>query len=383
MSKLIFLGGEDVSARIEISRKFLALGYDIEIIGTEKEDKFINNSIPYRKYSLNRELNIFDDLKTILKLRKILKDEKATTIVHAFDTKPTMFLPIATVRLKQIKVVRTITGMGRIFTGESFKNSILKSIYNEIQRLISKRVDFTIFQNDDDAAYFMENKLIDPNRGSVVKSSGLDIAKYTQNISSTSIKRLKHELNLLENQTTFILVSRMVKQKGILDYLDAAKKCYENGNKFNFLLVGQLDSDESITLEQIESYNQYVTFLGKREDVKELLAISDVFVLPTYYREGVPRVLLEASAMGLGLITTNMPGCKDVVIDNFNGRLVNIKNSDDLSQKMIYIGTDSEVLHQYSLNAKEKVKEFDLSIVVEKYNKIYRSLGENNANTIS
>ena len=372
MSKLIFLGGEDVSARIEISKKFLARGYDIEIIGTEKEDKFIESNIPYRKYSLNRELNLFNDIKSILELRKNLKKEKDTTIVHAFDTKPTMYLPLAAIGLRHIRVIRTITGMGRIFTEDSFRNSILKSVYNIIQKLISKRVDYTIFQNDDDALYYKNNKLLRGSKASVIKSSGLDLSKYMENIDNSKIEALKAELNLSEKETTFILVSRIVIQKGILDYLEAAKKCYENGYKFNFLLVGQLDSDGSITLKEINAYRQYVKFLGRREDVKELLALSDVFVLPTYYREGVPRVLLEASAMGLGLITTNMPGCKDVVIDDYNGKLVNIKDAEDLYEKMSYLGTDKERLHQYAVHAKEKVKEFDLDIVVEKYHEVYQ-----------
>ena len=371
MHKLIFLGGEDVSARIEISKKFLALGYDVEIIGTEKEDKFVKNNIPYRKYSLNRELNIFNDIKTIFELRKILQEEKETTIVHAFDTKPTMFLPLSAIGLKHIIVVRTITGMGRIFTEDSFRNSILKTIYNIVQKLISKRVDHTIFQNDDDAAYYVKHKLLDQRKASVVKSSGLDLLKYTENIDQNKVMKLKHELKLAPAKTTFILVSRMVKQKGILDYLEAAKKCFENGYNFNFLLIGQLDSDESITFEQINFYNKYVKFLGRREDVKELLVLSDVFVLPTYYREGVPRVLLEASAIGLGLIATNMPGCKDVVTDDYNGKLVNIKDIDDLYEKIVYLGTNNKVLYRYALNAKEKVKEFDLNIVVDQYHKIY------------
>jgi glycosyltransferase involved in cell wall biosynthesis len=377
MKKIIFLGGEDVSARIEISKKFIALGYEVEIIGTEKGDKFIQNNILYRKYSLNRELNIFNDIKTIFELRKILKEENEIIIVHAFDTKPTMFLPLAAIGLKNIKVVRTITGMGRIFTEESAKNSMLKFVYNLIQKLISKRVDFTIFQNDDDAAYFVEHKLISKNDSSVIKSSGLDLATYTKNIEKINAEDIKNTLDLDVTQPTFILVSRMVKQKGILDYLEAAKQCYDNGHKFNFLLVGQLDSDKSITLDQIEEYKQYVKYLGRREDIQTLLSVSDVFVLPTYYREGVPRVLLEASAMGLAIITTDMPGCKDVVTDGYNGKLVKTKDNKDLYEKMVFLGTHPEEIAMYAENAKEKVKEFDLGIVVNEYDKVYKSLGGN------
>ncbi|PNX52936.1 MAG: hypothetical protein BV458_07020 [Thermoplasmata archaeon M9B2D] len=376
MPKLILLGGEDVSARIEIAKKLSLLGYEITILGTEKEERFLKNGIRYSRYSLNRELNVIDDLKTILELRTILKGESTQTIVHAFDTKPTMFLPLAALGQKQIKVVRTITGMGRIFTEESVKNSFLKYLYNLIQRVVSRRVDFTIFQNDDDADYYIGKRLIEQSRAGVVKSSGIDLAEFSKSIDRGRLQAIEDELKLPPGRLTFILVSRMVRQKGILDYLEAAKKCYENGHSFNFLLVGQLDSDGSVTLEQINAYSRYVHFLGRREDVKELLSLSDVFVLPTYYREGVPRVLLEASATGLALIATDMPGCKDVVVDGYNGKLVKVQDPDDLYKKMLYVSEDNERLHDFSVNAKEKVKEFDLEIVTNKYDKVYKSLSE-------
>ena len=372
MKKLVFVGTEDVSSRIEISKEFIKLGYEIEIIGTEKEDKFIKNNIPYRKYFLNRELNFLNDIKTILELRKILKEQPKGAIIHAFDTKPTMYIPIASIGLDNVFIGRTITGMGRIFTENNLKNSILKFIYNIIQKIINYKVDFTIFQNEDDYTYYIKNKLLKKEKAFIVKSSGLNINKFISNISEKKIKKLKRKLSLKDTKT-FILVSRMVKQKGILNYLEAAKMCYENGYKYNFLLVGQLDTDSSISIDDINKYSKYVKYLGRREDVKELMSISDIFVLPTYYREGVPRVLLEASALGLALITTNMPGCKDIVIDEYNGKLVNIKDSKDLYEKMVYVA-ESGKIDFYGKNAKEKVKEFCLKIIINKYNEIYRNL---------
>jgi len=101
----------------------------------------------------------------------------------------------------------------------------------------------------------------------------------------------------------------------------------------------------------LDKYSKYVKYLGRREDIKELLTISDIFVLPTYYREGVPRVLLEASAIGLGLIATDMPGCRDVVEDEYNGKLVNPKDPKDLSSKMIYMAEDTRIdLKKYQIN---------------------------------
>jgi glycosyltransferase involved in cell wall biosynthesis len=370
---LIFLGGEDVSSRIEISKKFMELGYNINIIGTEKEDKFINNGINYEKYNFSREFTILDDLKSILRLRNILKEQPYNTIVHAFDTKPTLFLPFASFGLDNIKVSRTITGMGRIFTERTLKNRVLKRVYNVLQKGIKSKVDFTVFQNSDDAKYFEENSLTQEDKSTIVKSSGIDLKKFTTSIDMKRVDRLKDELGINRDTKTFILVSRMVKQKGILTYLKSAKICHQEGYKYNFLLVGQLDTDKSITLEEIEEYSKYVKYLGRREDIKELLALSDIFVLPTYYREGVPRVLLEASAMGLGLITTNMPGCKDVVIDEYNGKLVAINSYRDLASNMIYMAED-EKLNIYKQNSQKKVEEFDLNIVVQGYDKVYKML---------
>ena len=376
MRNLIFLGGEDVSSRIEISKKFKKLGYNINIIGTEREDKFIQNSIPYEKYNFKRELGAFSDIKSILNLRKILKTKESGTIVHAFDTKPTLFLPLASIGLNNIKISRTITGMGRIFTEDTIKNSLLKRVYNLIQKSIKDKVNFTVFQNDDDAKYFHKYQLSEDNKSKTIKSSGIDLSSFSTKVDKKKIEKLKRELNIYSDRKTFILVSRMIKQKGIINYLKSAKLCYEEGYKYNFLLVGQLDTDKSISKEEIDKYKGFVTYLGRREDVKELMAISDVFVLPTYYREGVPRVLLEASAMGLALITTNMPGCKDVVSDEYNGKLIEVENAIDLSSIMIYMAEDEERLKRFKRNSKEKVKEFDLNLVVKNYHDIYQKLGE-------
>ncbi len=382
MRNLIFLGGEDVSSRIEISKKFMDLGYKINIIGTEKEDKFIKNGISYKKYNFSREFTIFDDIKSIINLRNILKEQPQNTIVHAFDTKPTLFLPFASFGLDNIKVSRTITGMGRIFTEKSLKNRALKRVYNTLQKGIKSKVDFTVFQNSDDAKYFMQNSLTKKNKSAIVKSSGIDLKNFKLFVDKKKVEKLKDKLSIDRDKKTFILVSRMVKQKGILTYLKSAKICYQEGYRYNFLLVGQLDTDKSITLEEIEEYSSFVKYLGRREDVKELLALSDIFVLPTYYREGVPRVLLEASAMGLGLITTNMPGCKDVVIDDYNGKLVEIENERDLASNMIYMAEDEDRLNIYKKNSQKKVKEFDLNVVVKGYDNIYKRIQNVESTTI-
>ncbi|MDB4410307.1 glycosyltransferase [bacterium] len=376
IKRIIFLGGEDVSARIAISKNLVNLGYEVEIVGSEDGEIFAENNIKYRKLELNRELNFVDDFTTLRILRGILYSVKNETIVHAFDTKLTIFLPLASVGLKKIKVIRTINGMGRIFTGCTVKNRILILIYKIVQKVIKNRVDFTIFQNTDNYNYFLDNGLVNPDTSVVIKSSGIDLDKYSSPISELTrrdlgIKYLKHH-----GQPTFILVSRLIKQKGVQNFLEAAKIAYDNGNKFNFLLIGQLDSNkDSLSIEFIKKYRKYVKYLGKRKDIRELLSLSDVFVLPTFYSEGVPRVLLEASAMSLALITTNMPGCNDVLIDQINGLIVAPNDTKDLYGKMVSITKDPEGLVRMKQKSLEHVTNFSLTKVTFECNKVYSIIG--------
>lgn len=375
MLNIVFIGGEDVSARIDISNELIRKKCQIEILGSESSDNFIASGIKYQQFYLNREFNILDDIKLLFSIRKILKQYNKATIVHAFDTKLTMLLPIAAIGLQNIKVVRTINGMGRIFTVSNYKNTVLKFVYRCIQKSLKGSVDYTIFQNTDNYNYFLENNLVKKENSGVVKSSGINLKDYFISVKEECKTKLRSELNINDKQPTFVLISRLIKQKGVLNFLEAAQKSFDNGYKFNFLLVGQIDSNkDAISLNTIQSYATSVKYLGKRNDVKEILSISDVFVLPSYYSEGVPRVLLEASASGLVLLSTDMPGCNDVVVDDYNGKIIEIKNSEDLFEKMIYVVKDKNRIKEFSKNSIEHVQNFSLDFVTNKCFEIYKNV---------
>ena len=240
---------------------------------------------------------------------------------------------------------------------------------------MKKIVDYTVFQNTDNYNYFLKNNLVKEENSGVVKSSGINLKNYFIPVKDEDKNKLRIELNINDKQPTFVLISRLIKQKGVLNYLEAAQKSFDNGYKFNFLLVGQIDSNkDAISIDTIQRYANSVKYLNKRSDVKEILSISDVFVLPSYYSEGVPRVLLEASASGLVLLSTDMPGCNDVVVDNYNGKIIEIKNSDDLFDKMIYVVKDKDRLKEYSKNSIEHVQNFSLELVTNKYFEIYKNI---------
>ena len=377
IKKIVFLGGEDVSARIAISKRLIKVGYEIEIIGSEDAGLFVENDIKYTKLILNREFNIVHDVKTILTLRALLKHFGEDVIVHAFDTKLTMFLPIASIGLKKIRVVRTINGMGRIFTAQNMTNSFLSLLYKLIHKSVKGNVDFTIFQNTDNFKYFLKNGLVGKANSVVISSSGINLGDYSETVEESVKEDLKSKYLKYRLSPTFILVSRMIKQKGINNFLEAAKLFHIHGYRANFLLVGQLDSNkDSLALEYIDSYSEYVNYLGKQTNIKELLSISDIFVLPTYYSEGVPRVLLEASAMSLALLTTNMPGCNDVLIDGFNGFTVEVNDTKDLYFKMSLLVENLDDLNRMKINALKHVDKFSLDKVTLQCLDVYSRVSE-------
>ena len=375
MNKIVFIGGEDVSARIPLAKNFINRGYKVEIIGSEDFNNFKNLVIKYRRIDLNREFSILDDIRTCFQIREILKSMPDNIIAHSFDTKLSVLVPFAAVGLKNIKVVRTINGMGRIFSGIDFKNLVLRFFYIFTQLVIKSFVDYTVFQNRENFSYFKSFNLLNIERSAVIRGSGIDLKKFYPDVDYKELIRLRSDLNLDNGYPVFIFISRLVRQKGVKEYLEAASMCFEQGVKCNFLLVGQLDSNsDAMLIQEIQQHSNYVQYLGRRTDVKALLSISDVFVLPTYYSEGLPRVLLEASAMSLALLSTNQPGCNDILVDNFNGLFVEQKNVLDLFKKMKNVVADEDRLNRFKMNSKIHVSNFSLVNVVDQYHQVYTKL---------
>ncbi|WP_133406250.1 glycosyltransferase family 4 protein [Parashewanella tropica] len=375
--KIWFVGGEDVRMRIPLLLELRKLGYEIGVIGTESPDPFEVENIPYIQYSLNRWVGPFSDLKSYSQLSKIFS-KIDVDIIHGFDTKPAILVPLASRSYSHIKSIRTITGMGFIFSSDSFLALLLKPVYSILQKLASRNASKTVFQNNDDLVYFQNKKLVEEGKIELVRSSGIDLSSLPKlDENNVAIRDLKNNLSI-KNELVIIMVARLVKDKGVLQFLEAAKRVKNKSKNVRFFLVGPSSGEgkEAISINQIQEYSDYVTYLGKRKDINLLLKLSDVFVLPSYYREGVPRVLLEAGGASLPLITTNMPGCKEVVIDKWNGWLVKPRSVEDLEDKILNSLklTDEERKLMGERSLSHVTSEFSLSKVVKQYSSIYQNM---------
>ena len=256
-------------------------------------------------------------------------------IIHNVGPKPIIYGSIIAKLLKIKSVINAPIGMGFVFTSSSLKAKLLKNILLFLFKFTLNKhhginqKNRVIFENSDDMNFFINAKIVNINESILIRGAGVEIDEKL-------IKKKK------ENKIpTISLVARMLKDKGIYEFVEAAKILHHKKIKARFLLIGDIDKKNPTSLKQskLEEWNdkKIIEWLGWVNDVKRILLQTDILCLPSY-REGLPKSLLEGAAIGLPLVTTNTVGCKEVVLEGVNGYLVPIKESKKLSlaiQKLI------------------------------------------------
>lgn len=308
--------------------------------------------IPLNKNSTT----IFDNLAYLNNLTKIIKEEKPDRI-FAYTIKPVIFGSIAAKRAKVKDMYSMITGLGYVYAVDTFKTKILRIICGIGYKIAFKYNKKVIFQNKDDIEEFVKRKYLKKDKCEIVDGSGVNMERFKR--------------NELPKENVFLMVSRILKPKGVKEYFEAAKIVKEKYKETEFLYVGAEDKTQiALNLKDVrEEYlnTGIVNYCGETNDVPSYLAKCSVFVLPSYYREGVPRTLLEALAMGRPIITTDTVGCRETVKDEENGFFVPIKDSKALADKMIYMIEHREELDKMGQKSYEYCKErFDIKIINKK-----------------
>jgi glycosyltransferase involved in cell wall biosynthesis len=302
----------------------------------------------------SRGANPVKDLALIVELYAVYKKIKPDVILH-YTIKPNVYGSLAASFLR-IPVVNNVCGLGTVF----LKNDLLSSVAMLLYRISFKFPKKVFFQNPDDLRLFLDKKLVPRHTVDLLPGSGIDLEKF----KPVSFQRNK--------KFTFLLISRLITDKGILEYIDAVKKLKAEGLDARFQVLGAIDPEHKrgIKREIIQEWinSGIIEYLGTTKDVKHFIELADCVVLPSY-REGTPRTLLEAASSSKPIVATNVPGCNQVVEDKFNGLLCNLKDSDDLAAKMRSMAHyDDETLKNMGLNGRKKMEaEYDESIVIDKY----------------
>lgn len=337
MEKIIIIAhyGKSIkNLRGDLIQEWIQRGMEVVALAPEEEVREEVEALGarYRTYPLERAgINPLKDLKTLSALMKILEEEQPERI-FTYAIKPNIYGNIAA-RIKKVpKRYGMINGAGFAFSGEkkSLKERLVSQLVRTQYKIAFRKIDAVFFQNPEDQLSFEEQHLLKENTKRVrIHGSGVNLQRF-------SPKEEKKEKKS-GDPVLFLFMARLLKDKGILEYAQAAgalKKKYPRGK---FQVLGPFDGNPSaLKEEQMETWQRegIVQYLGETGDVRPYLEEADVFVLPTYYKEGVPRSILEAMAMGKPIITTDTPGCRETVETGSNGFLVRPKDGKDLTEKM-------------------------------------------------
>jgi glycosyltransferase involved in cell wall biosynthesis len=302
----------------------------------------------------SRGANPIKDSALIVELYSIYRRIRPDIILH-YTIKPNVYGTLAASMLR-IPVINNVCGLGTVFLKDNLVSSIAIFLY-KISFRFAKKV---FFQNSDDLKLFLDKKLVRKDAVDLVPGSGIDLLKF-------------QPMNFKRNEKfTFLLISRLISDKGIYEYIQAIANLRSNGVDARFQVLGAMDPKHKRGIQKtvIDEWiqNGMIEYLGTTDNVREYIEKADCVVLPSY-REGTPRTLLEAASSCKPIIATDVPGCNHVVVHNYNGLLCKLKDAGDLAAKMKSMSSFDELrLRELGLNGRAKIEaEYDESIVINKY----------------
>lgn len=355
-----------INFRWGLVEKLQENGYSVILVApkddfTQEIEKRNCIFIPLQNLS-RKGTNPFQDLYLIRELYTIYKKHAIDIVLH-FTIKPNIYGSFAA-SLAKIPSVATVTGLGYTFMQTGIINTIAKRLYKSA----FKRTHKVIFQNIDDELLFTETKLVAKNKATIIRGSGINTNFFTPTTKT-------------ENNTNFVFlfIGRLLTDKGIREYVEAAKLVLKKYPTTIFRVLGALDKDNPAAIQETELNewiaNNWIQYEGVTKDTRPFIANADIMVLPSY-REGLPRVMLEGMAMGKPLITTQTAGCRDTVINGENGILVPIKEVEPLADAMIQMIhlSQKELLLMGEKGREFALKEFDEKIIIQKYIGIIKNL---------
>ena len=315
-------------------------------------------------------MNILQELKTFLFLYRLYRRERPD-IVHHVGIKTILWGTLAAksasvLSASTIAVVNAVSGLGGFFAEDN--KSILSKVMPKVLRFSHHRKKLlVIFQNQEDRQLYLKHHIINESQARYIKGSGVDLKEFCYTPEPQ------------DGKVIVMLTARMIVEKGVFVLTEAAeiiRNEYE-GN-VEFWIVGGLDDHPgAISKEQLDAVcdGKYIKWLGRRENVKDLLKQCHIFAFPSYYMEGLPKSLIEACAIGRPIVTTDNIGCRDVVTDGVNGYLVPVKNSAALAEKIRELIDHPDIRLQMGLASRKVAEEnFSIDLVIDKHLAIYQEL---------
>lgn len=350
------------NSRLDLAKTLKNHGLDVILYSPEDEysQLLLDEGFRWVHWSLEpRGKNLYRELVSIFAMLLFYRREKPD-IVHHFTPKGVIYGSLAAKLAGVKRIFNTITGLGYVFSDEADK--LLRTLVLLFYPIALTNTT-TIFQNPEDQTLFNKLKIVDPEKSVLIRSSGIDTDRF-QFVPEKKGKPI------------VLLSSRFVEEKGIRYFVEASRLLKDRGINVTFVLVGKPEEDQptAIQLSELQQWiaDGLVEWWGWHNSMEEIYPQAHIVCLPTYYKEGVPKVMIEAAACGRSLIATDTPGCREIVLENINGLLVPTKNAVALSQAIETLALDTQLRQQMGKRGREiAVSKFSIPKIISEYFEIY------------
>ncbi len=374
--KLALIGGPEVQLRLALA-EYLVQDFDLYVLGSSRSAGpiFKHVGVDYRPYPMTRGINPWRDFITLLCLRRHLRSIRPD-LVHTYDSKPCALGRIAAWIGRVPVIIGTYPGMGSLYGSNRLRIRLVRVIYEVIQALACRVSTLSIVQNADDLEDFISRGVMLRSKTIIVRGSGVNTRAFRPDrLAAQEAAKLRQSLGLSATTLVVTMVSRVIRSKGVLEFAAAADQLRKTEPRAHFVLIGQVDAEspDRLNARELATLRHSVHWLGRRDDIAELLCITDVFVLPTSLMEGIPRVLLEAAASGLPIVTSDTRGCRDVVEHGKTGLLIKPGDSVELSHAILSLLGDPVRRSSLGKEARRRViQEFDSDLIYGQLTRVYR-----------
>jgi glycosyltransferase involved in cell wall biosynthesis len=335
-------------------------------------DKIVRLGVRHIPIALKEFVSPRSDLALCRSLYRIFREEKPD-IVHNMTVKPNVYGTMAARLAGVPRVVSLVCGAGYGFSNEKgWRRKAVQFVVRSLYRISGRLNTRMYFLNHDDLDLFVQTGIITPDRAVLVRGEGVNLQEFSgSRVDSDALQRLRGELGVAETTQVVLMVSaRLIWSKGVREFVEASAMAEAWNLPVKFVLVGAIEPNnpDAVPEEYLrKAVSPGFLRLGPRDDIRELLALANVVVLPSYYREGVPRILIEALALEKPVVTTDNVGCREVVDDRQNGFLVPIRDSAALASTLRDLLDDRELQTKFGRHSYRKARdEFDETAIVQR-----------------
>lgn len=376
MKKILFVGNDIaffISHRLPLAEEALAAGYAVHVAMPEPENHHSvqvlrDMRINYHSFFMRRMgVNPLYEMLSIWHLFRLYRTLKPD-LVHHIAMKAILYGGISSLFSNPKQTVFAFTGLGTLFTHEDPATKLLRRIITPVYKSIFFPTRaWAIFQNPDDLRLFTYQKRITrANRSFLIRSSGVNLREFP------------YSKEPLSKPPVVMLAARMLKTKGVREFVEAAEMLHKRGWEAHFVLVGDAPvNHDTITKEQLHAWEKAgaIEWWGRQENMPRILAQANIICLPAHFREGVPKVLLEAAACGRAIIASNIPGCREITEHRMNGLLIEPRNSRALAAAIEILLRNPDKRQRMGRYGRQLVEsEFSVERVVGETLKIYQKL---------